>query len=441
MEASRRGFIKLVLAGGFVPFFAPSIFASPSIPHERSYTQFTLSNGLRLHHLRSRSKYLSTALVLRSREIMSHRGLAHILEHTSFTGAAGDLSAEEVKYRQRRLIQDGNATTSPGRLEWYASFLPKYAPDALQLLAVTSLDQKFDAETVRSEARIVLQELLLEKYSSEGEIRRKFNRLVFGPDHPRGVDTVDKEIALAKLPMRKLVSKLLEYANLIRLPGNMDLFVVGDVEPSWLGDLAERYFGKYPAASGPMPEMPAAQPTRKYTKISGYSRELSRPLSEVRLAWNTGSTITHPDACALFALSDYVNEMLFRELRERDGASYSPEAYFEPDDCSGILGLSVKTSKRPETIERRICAILEAIKGGVDPTELELYRERWELQRLKVAESADSLLQTLVDRVINGCAVEDLDINSVDAERLTETARKYLPTYKGPYFYVELRGM
>lgn len=371
---------------------------------------------------------------------MSHGGLAHILEHTSFTGAAGDLSAEEVKYRQRRLIQDSNATTSPGRLKWFASFLPKYAPDALQLLAVTSLDQKFDAETLKSEARIVLQELLLEKHSSEGAIRRKFNSLVFGPDHPRGVDTLDGEIALVKSPTKKLVAKLLDYASLIRLPGNMDLFVVGDVEASWVADLAERYFGKYPIASGAMLEMPPAQPTKKYMKIAGLSSELSRPLSDVRLAWNTGATITHPDACALLALGDYVNEMLFRELRERDGASYSPEAYFEPDDCSGILSLSVKTSERPETIERRICSILNAIKNGVDATELELYRERWELQRLKVAESADSLLQSLVDRVINGCALEDLDINSVDAERLTEAARKYLPDYKGPYFYMELRG-
>jgi len=440
METTRRGFIKLALAGGFAPYMSPLALAAPSSEREELYTQHVLSNGLRVHHLRSRSKYVSTALVLRSREIMNHSGLAHILEHTSFTGAAGNLSAQDVKQRQRRLIQDSNATTSPGRLEWFASFLPKYASDALHILAVTSLDQKFDSETVESEARIVLEELLLEKHSSEAAIRRKFNSIVFGRDHPRGADTLDEEIALAKLPTRKLVAKLLDYASLIRLPGNMDLFVVGDVESSRIADLAERHFGKYPSASAPMLVMPPAPPTKKYMKFEGISGELSRPLSEVRLAWNTGVTINNPDACILLALGDYINEMLFRELRERDGASYSPEAYFEPDDCSGILSLSARTSKRPEQVERRICSVLGAIKERVDAAELELYRERRELKRLKVAESGESLLQSLVGRVIDGCALEDLDINLVSAEQLTEAARRFLPSYRGPYFCVELRG-
>src|SRR5690606_32712881 len=105
------------------------------------YQQYVLGNGLRVHCCRCSSRYISAALVLRSREIMAHGGLAHILEHTSFTGAAGDLPARELKNRHRSIIQESNATTAPGILEWYASFLPRYAPDALHLLAITSLDQ------------------------------------------------------------------------------------------------------------------------------------------------------------------------------------------------------------------------------------------------------------------------------------------------------------
>ena len=122
---------------------------------------------MRVHCYRNGSRYISAALILRSKEIGAHGGLAHILEHTSFTGAAGNMTASELKQKRRALIQDSNAMTSPGKLEWYASFLPKYASEALQLLAVTSLDQKFDLKPSERGSG-VLEELLLDKYSSEG---------------------------------------------------------------------------------------------------------------------------------------------------------------------------------------------------------------------------------------------------------------------------------
>jgi len=78
------------------------------------------------------------------------------MEHTSFTGAAGRRSASEVAEAQRDYIQDGNASTALGVLQWDASFLPRYLPQVLSLLSDITLDQKFDAETVAREAKIVL---------------------------------------------------------------------------------------------------------------------------------------------------------------------------------------------------------------------------------------------------------------------------------------------
>ncbi len=441
MDISRRGLFKLALAGGCLHSLSSAGFAAPALTQNEPLTTVTLDNGMRVHCYRNGSRYISAALILRSKEIGAHGGLAHILEHTSFTGAAGNMTASELKQKRRALIQDSNAMTSPGKLEWYASFLPKYASEALQLLAVTSLDQKFDLETVRSEARIVLEELLLDKYSSEGAIRRRFNSIIYGKDHPYGKDTLNSELAVARMPTRKLAEELRRYADMIRLPANMDLFLVGNVEPRQMCDLANEHFGKCPYASGPMLDLPRVGPIRTYRRISGVASNLSRPMGEIRIAWNTGVAIGDPDAHVLLALGEYLNELLFSELREKHGAAYSPEAGYEPDSCSGIFSIVITTRKPLGEVEKRVFSILDRIKDHIDPTELALYRDRWELKRLKLVESSESTLEALVARLVEGCALEDLAIERVSADDMVAAARKYLPKYKGGYVCVSLRGI
>lgn len=440
MEATRRSALQLILASGLLSCFPRIAVAGPAVCRTGILTSHRLGNGLRVHCYRNGSKYVSAALVLRSCEILNHSGLAHILEHTSFTGAAGNYSAKELKRRHRTFIQDSNASTSPGRLEWYASFLPKYAPEAIELLAITSLDQKCDLRTVESEAKIVLQELLLDKHSGDAAIRRQFNAALYGENHPYAVDNCDAEIAKVKLPARELARELTEYASLIRQPANMDLVLVGDVETGDICQLVEKCFGCYPHAQGPVLEIPKAQPTREYRSIEGVSGDLERPLSEIRIGWNTGVTINDPDARVLLTLGAYLNDVIFSEVRERHGDSYSPEAYFEPDGCSGIFTISAITSKHPELVEERIFSAIERVKEEIDPLELRLHKERWELKRLRTAESGSSMLECLVARIVEGCAVEDLDIESVSPAEMVEAARKYLPDYKGAYTRVTLNG-
>ncbi len=440
MEVTRRGALQLVLAGGLFACVSRHALAAPALSQGGSLTNHVLENGLRLHCYRNGSKYVSAALILRSREILAHSGLAHILEHTSFTGAAGNFSAKELKQRHRTYIQDSSASTSPGRLEWYASFLPKYASEAIGLLATTSLDQKCDLETVESEARVVLEELLLDKHSADAAIRRRFNAVLYGRDHPYGRDSLDAEIEKAGIPISELAKELVNYAALVRLPANMDLILVGDLDPEKMCDIAGQHFGRFPFAKGPVLQLPRAHPTRSYQRIDGTSRELSRPLSEIRIAWNTGVTINDPDARVLLALGEYMNDVIFSEVREKDGDAYSPEAYYEPDGCSGVFTITITTSKNPEKVERRVFSILERLKTHIDPLELGLYQERWELKRLKTAESGDSILNCLVARIVEGCALEDLDIETVSPQEIVEAARKYLPQYQGTYVRLMLQG-
>ena len=180
MLIGRRDAVKAIISGaasGLLPLArAQAVDQGPA-------RRISLGNGLRIHFLPDESGYVLARLVLRSKEI-THNGLAHLFEHTSSVGAAGALSADDLASRYKDYIQEGNASTEPGALTWDASFLPHYLPQVLDLLAAITLDQKFNSETVEAQARVVLQELYLDKYDADKRTQRKFDCELFGGDSP-----------------------------------------------------------------------------------------------------------------------------------------------------------------------------------------------------------------------------------------------------------------
>jgi predicted Zn-dependent peptidase len=445
MGLSRRDALRGLLAGGVVvgghglrPAPASGQDACPQNPSQ--VRSLTLANGLRAHIVANGSRYVSAALVLRSSEIRAQEGLAHLIEHTSFTGAAGPHTAQEIRDIRQDCLQSSNATTQPGMIVWQASFLPKHLVQALDLLAVASLDQKLDTDTVASEARVVLQELYLDKYHAAFGHRRRMGAALFGRDHPYAADTIQSEIAKARTPPEKLAAELREYARTIRLPANMDLFLVGGLDPESAFTLVETSFGGFPFAQGPMLALPRAPATAAHRALAARSPELRAPLSEIRIAWNTGVGIMHPDAKVVLALSAYLNTILFRQLRERHGDAYSPGALYEPDTCSGVFEISIPSTAAPDRIERSVFEGIAGLKADVDAHDLVRFRDRVELTRRKNAESSDALVDCLMHRQVDGGSVYDLDLETVTREDVLAAARKYLPSYRGAYVRLSLLG-
>ena len=158
MQINRRHILSAFGAGVAASALPRHAAALPVGVQDAAKHSLVLPNGLRAHFIQNDSGYVAATLVLRSKEI-SHNGLAHICEHTSCVGAAGSMTSAEVTRLNKDYVQDGNASTESGKLQWDASFLPQYLPQVMSLLAATSLDQKFDLETVAAQARVVLEEL------------------------------------------------------------------------------------------------------------------------------------------------------------------------------------------------------------------------------------------------------------------------------------------
>jgi predicted Zn-dependent peptidase len=350
------------------------------------------------------------------------------------------LTANQVKDLRSDCIQDSNATTDKGMIQWQASFLPKNIAQVLDLLAITSLEQKFDVETVASEGKVVLQELYLNKYDAKAQAKRRFEQALYGPAHPYLHDTTETEIGAARTPPHLLAAELAQYARLLKLPANMDLFLVGDFDTDRIKEVVRKSFSRFPFAEGPRLEVPQVGITRSHKSLNALSKELKRPLSEILIAWNTGVGVTHPQARTLLALGEYINKVLFSRLREKFGDTYTPEASFKADSCSGIFEITISSSNNPEAVERRIIEALTTLKDTIDARELQRFSDRLELKRRKDAQNNDDLLECMVDRALHGALIHDFEVNTISSEEIRSAARQFLPSHKGAYVRLALVG-
>lgn len=405
------------------------------------WRQSRLANGFRLHVLPNKTEYVSASLLLRARQIASEDGgLGHIMEHTSFTGAAGALSAADLKSSHKDILLESNASTSLGAIEWQVSFLPQDLQQALNILAITSLDQKFDEETVASEAKVVLQELYLDKHDVTRAQERSIARALYGSNHPYAVDTVDLEIATAMTPTAILAEQLRRYAARLKLPANIDLFLVGGIDAGATESAVSEAFGKFPYAEAPMSEFPRAAVTRNHERLNGPARDLARPMCEVSIAWNTGVCIQDRDARVLMALREYLDSVLFLHLREKYGEAYTPEIKYEPDTCSGVFTVSVTSSVSPARVESGVFEAFNQAKQRVDPREVARFSGRMKLARLKTETDNEELLKQMVGATIDGGSPDALAIEAVTADEIMTAAKRYLPDRGGGYVCVALRG-
>lgn len=438
MQINRRVAVKAFFSGvaaSAIPRIGVA-HAMNELPGQRS---LCLSNGLRAHYIPNDSGYVAARLVLRSKEI-THNGLAHICEHTSCVGAAGAMTAPEVTRMNKDYVQDGNASTESGALTWHASFLPQYLPQVTGLLATAALDQKFDLETVQAQARVVLEELYLDKYDPDRVAQCKFDRELFGSAHPYVKETLAEEIARCKLAPAKLAAELRDFANAVRLPANMDLFLVGSIEPDAVAKLVTEHFGRFAFAEGPRLDIPRVPVTRAYKGLTEPSYELQHPMTDLKIAWSTGACVASDSARVLLALGEYLNTALFDELREKDGDTYTPEVKYEPDACSGIFTIGISSSKDPQRVEKKVFEVIEKMKSDIDVKELSRLRDRIELRRRKDAHKNEALLDGLVERTLHGAAVDDLAVETVTREEMLAAARMFMPSHRQAYVRLALKG-
>ena len=269
-------------------------------------------------------------------ETAADNGLAHLFEHMVFKGTqtrSARAIAEEIEDVGGNL----NAWTSRDTTVFHVRLLARDLPLGIAIIADLVTKPRFDADDLRREKDVVLQEL--------GEARDTPDDIVFDylqeaafPGQALGRSILGSEDSLARLTVDDLhVWRARGYRN-----SRLTLVVAGKVNHDDVMRLAEAAFPDTGDAPAPAPEPVVFTPgafldLRRFEQAqltSGYPAP--------------GHHAADNDAAALFTIAagGGMSSRLFQEVREARGLAYSISAGATAYADGGLMSVHAATARK-----------------------------------------------------------------------------------------------
>jgi len=336
------------------------------------FREFTLPNGLEIVaecNPRAYSTGIAFFVNAGSRdEDEQNAGVSHFLEHMMFKGTPRR-SAEQVNRELDELGSHSNAFTSEEHTVYYATVLPEYAEQTVDLLA-DMMRPSLRQDDFDTEKQVILEEIL--KYEDQPPFgaHEKCMAAYFG-DHPLGnsvLGTTDSITRLTSTQMR-------EYFERRYSPNNLKLVAAGRVDFDALVQKAIACCGDWPA-------YPAERPLKPSSLREGYQAFTKESASQQYIVQITaGPAADDPDryASRLLAtiLGDDSGSRLYWELVDPGLAEFAGIGTYEFQGTGIFMSyLCCAPEQAAENLERIQQVEREAELQGVTESELELARNK-----------------------------------------------------------------
>ncbi len=294
----------------------------------------TLPNGLRVitKRMPGAAAAVGAFVNVGSRhETESNAGVAHFLEHMAYQGT-GARPAYEIARQIEILGASTNARTSLCDTIYHVSGLAEHIPVGIDILGDVLTDSKYDAEAIRLQGQVILQEI---SQAADHPFHRmaELSTAIAFPDQAIGRPTLGtREFVANAQPedFRAFVASNYSAETML-------LVAAGGMEHATVVDVAARAFAKIPAVTNRAPTVPAAY-------AGGIGIDRSTKFTQVNIGISFGSVpIQEPamyaHAMLASALGAGLSSPLFREVREKRGLVYhvSAQSSFEAD--FGIVSL------------------------------------------------------------------------------------------------------
>jgi len=242
----------------------------------------------------------------------------------------------------------------------------------------------------------------------------------------------------------KLASYTLEDARKWLTPaltkGYLELSIVGDFDESTMLPMVLKTFGALGPRETEKPALPAARKVNfpKSPAEKAFTYDSKIPQGTALVVWKTEGLRNNTKLFRrLNILGEILSDRLRKEIREKLGASYSPNA--GPDGSEGLEGYGFLVSEavgKPEDVKRLtdVAATLgaELAGKGTDEDELDRARKPMLAQIEKSKRDNSYWLQTVLSQsqelpekldLIRG---RDADVASITPKELSGIAKKYL---------------
>ena len=329
----------------------------------------TLSNGLRvvtetMPHLESAAVGLYVRAGSRH-EAPDQHGIAHLLEHMAFKGTA-TRSARDIAEEIENVGGEVNASTSTETTAYYARVLRGDVPLAVELLADIVLNSALEADELRREQHVIVQEIGAAADTPDDLAFDRFQETAFA-EQALGRTILGTRESVEGFRPGDIRRYLAEH---YRAP-EMVLSAAGAVDHDAIVRQAETLLAALPAAPQPKPD------PGRYT--GGASIE-TKDLQEAHVLLGFGGRAYHArdfyaSQFLAMILGGGMSSRLFQEVREARGLCYAIYAFHWGFSDSGLFGIHAATGE--EDIAELVPVVLdevERLSHGIDPAEVDRAR-------------------------------------------------------------------
>ncbi|WP_156363164.1 pitrilysin family protein [Brevundimonas sp. Leaf168] len=299
-------------------------------------------------------------------EPLDRSGWSHLLEHLVFKGA-GDMAAREIVERIEAEGGTINASTGYERTSFEVRGLDGSLPLAMQVLSDLVFRPTLDPAEIEREKDVVAQEIAEAFDTPDDHVFEMVQTRAFAKQ-PLGRPILGSVASL------KSADKTSVEAWRARLysPDRMVVSVSGAVDETELLALAERWFGDSVATPADAPA-PAAF-------VGGHAK-LTRKIEQANLVFQLPAlSATDPALSAMRLFGEILGggmaSRLFQSAREERGLAYAIDAYQEPYEDTGVLGIyaGAAADRAKELAEVSAAEVRALAENG--PTEKELSRAK-----------------------------------------------------------------
>lgn len=357
-------------------------------------------------------------------------GISHFIEHTVFKGTKRR-SALEIAVEQDRLGGNLDAFTTHEETGFAIKVIDDRVEQAFDLIADMLRDPRFDENELKSERRVIIEEMKMVEDSPEEYLGDLFTEAFFS-DHPLGLS-----ISGTPKTVRKFTSDLTrEYFDLIFQPANLVITAAGNVKHTQVVKLAEKFF--------------SAGTKKQSKKFKKHKPDFAAPIlvKKNRNLEQAHMIIATPFVSAVdkarYAADLLANIMgggmssrLWQKVREQRGLAYSvgsSAAMFR--DC-GFFSIFAATSPKQmgEVLDLSIEEMRLILKDGVTSEELELAKQQSVASILLGLEDSAARAAILAQcEMLHGRYITNAEtlaaIQAVTVEEINALARKFFKTEK-----------
>jgi predicted Zn-dependent peptidase len=350
-------------------------------------------------------------------------GVSHLIEHLLFKGTRKRTAAqiaEEIDAVGGVL----NAFTGKEYTCYYAKVLGGDLAMATDLLADLFLESLFDAEEIKREQQVVLQEISQAEDTPDDFIHDLFN-LKFWAGHPLALPIAGSVATVTSLDRDLMTSFMGQRYR----AGRVFIAAAGKVEHDELAGQCGRLFGGI-AGNG---TADAISPPHAHSLVLNHEK----PLEQAHICLGgpgIGHTSNSRYAAYVMntALGGGMSSRLFQEVREKRGKVYSIYSFLSSHLDCGYFGIYAGTNPEwvDEVLEVTLGELKKVAHEGLTAAEFTRAKSQLKGNLLLGLESTDARMNRLARNEIyfrRDIPVEELarDIDAVTPDQVVELARKF----------------